>query len=77
MATGKKKLAASTVLLNNARSLVNFITPDANGHIPAGDSPELAFATIGVRARQILTMARKVCKKPAATKGCERVAASR
>ena len=75
MPNGTKKVkSASTVLLQNATLLVNFVTPDANGVVPAGNtSPEAAMATIGYRAGRILSMARKVCNKKAASKGCDRV----
>jgi len=72
--TKKAKKSASTVLLDNATRLVNFVTPDGQGKVPAGEtSPEAAMATIGYRAGRILSMARKVCGKKAASKGCDRV----
>ena len=74
--TKKSVKSAQTVLLDNAKRLVNFVTPDADGHIPASaNSPEAVMANVGYRASRILAMARKIAKKPAATKGCERTTA--
>jgi hypothetical protein len=73
----KKAKSASTVLLSTLTNLANFITPDANGVVPASKMSEAdARGVIAFRTRQALTMARKVCNKKPATKGCDRISAN-